>query len=145
MNRELLSSYCKKILLPYSKKMKINSFIFIMDSALCHLKDFETFKQELNNETLIIPKGATYLLQPIDLCIGKPIKDKVRNLFSNWFQENHEKYTAKGNIRNPSHEELLGWIENAQNDSTAELLKKSFNRGKLLFTVCSWIYDRFKK
>jgi hypothetical protein len=131
MNSELLILYMKQILIPFTKKYQMTNFHFILDSAPCHLKEIEKVKDLLKEEIFIIPKGATYLLQPIDLSLGKPLKDYMRKMFNLWFEDNHEKVSESGNIKNPTHKELLEMITKAQKQLSSEIIQSSFKLGKI--------------
>ena len=57
----------------------------IYDSFKTHL--MESIKKRLkdvNTDVAIIPGGLTGQLQPLDVSINKPFKEKVRVLWSNW-------------------------------------------------------------
>ena len=86
----------------------------------------ELIKTENKINTFVIPPGATYLLQPIDLSVGKPFKYLLRKSFSSWFDNNHQNYTAKGNMPNPKQIEIIKWIKNSKKDFNKDILVNSF-------------------
>ena len=55
----------------------------------------------------LIPGGCTGLLQPVDVGIGKPFKDRVRK---NWFDWMIEQDPAEAIIMNASREEAATWV-----------------------------------
>jgi hypothetical protein len=60
----------------------------IVDIFAGHLKKpVRDFISTRNVKYLIIPEGLTYLLQPLDVSFNKPIKDRVRVFFDEWFGE----------------------------------------------------------
>ena len=58
----------------------------------------ESIKRKLKNvntDVAIIPGGLTCQLQPLDVSINKPFKDKVRVLWSNWMGQKMISYLKK--------------------------------------------------
>jgi len=103
INSILFNVWRNKIFLKYINKNYIDlNNLLLVDSAPSHLKDI------LDIENIIfIPKGATYLLQQIDVSIGKPYKDKLRKKFEEYFNENHNNLTKSGIIKKPPKEIIL--------------------------------------
>ncbi len=133
MNSILMNSWIKRVLLPYCRKNNLNNFHLVLDSAPCHKKDFDVNQNMLKNEALFIPDGATYLLQPIDISIGKPFKDEVRKYFSDWFDDHYKEGTKNDNIKNPLHTDIVSWVEATIANFDAEIIRRSFELG--CFTI----------
>ena len=57
----------------------------IFSAHAAHLK--ETVKSALQKERTdmaVIPGGLTSQLQPLDVCLNKPFKDRIRQMWSDW-------------------------------------------------------------
>lgn len=54
-----------------------------------------------NADLAIIPGGLTSVLQPFDVCLNKPFKDRVRQ---KWMAEGIDELTATGRQKTPSEE-----------------------------------------
>ena len=73
-----------------------------------------------------MPHGSTYLIQPIDVSIGKTFKDLLRKKFIDWFDKNHNNLTDAGNVKNPTHIEIARWIQSSENEFNETVIKNSF-------------------
>jgi hypothetical protein len=69
------------------------------------------------------------LLQPIDLSIGKPLKDQIRKQFHEWFQTNHNNLNPSGTVKNPSHSNIMEWIEKSMLNFNKNIIAESFKLG----------------
>ncbi len=79
-----------------------NIFILLIDSALSHLKNLE-----ITENIKIITKGATSLVQTLDIVIAKCYKDFVRKEFFKYFVENRNNLTKSRKIKKPCKENTL--------------------------------------
>ena len=93
--------------------------------------------QENKNDFALIPAGCTELIQPLDTCINKPFKDKLRKIFETWFKDfgiSDANKTPKGFYKTPSYELLTTWILQAWTEVDSDLIIKSFKHcGLLIF------------
>ena len=99
----------------------------VWDSFRGHLTD--TVKDLLarrNVDVAVIPGGLTSNLQPLDKCINKPFKAKLRMLYDTWMVNGPFTYTPSGKKRAPSKELVLTWINRARNGIPKDLIGKSF-------------------
>lgn len=141
-NRALL--YCNKtgwvteqIMLDFISKIWLNLNInentqkpfLILDKFSIH--QMPSVKNKLNKQSLYeyVPAGCTGLLQPLDTHINKPIKDRVRTSFEQWFDQYGSKeinQTKSGYLRPPSIENTITWILNACEGIEEKVIKNSF-------------------
>jgi len=99
MNNELFKNWYKVIYKNIKRQYESFHSILLCESALSHTKDNDDIDFK---DIILIPKGATPILQPIDVAVGKPFKDNVRKYFSKFFIENTNNLTESGFIKKPS-------------------------------------------
>jgi len=110
-----------------------NSFnqksLLVMDS-------FEGHKTELVKENCrkskcdlaIIPGGLTSVVQPLDVCVNKPFKDKLRNKWNQWMTSGSASLTKNGNLKKPDYGVMCQWIIDCWNEIPESLVIKSFKK-----------------
>ena len=101
--------------------------LLIWDSFCAHLTD--GVKELLNRRNVdvgVIPGGLTLVLQPLDKCINKPFKAKVRAQYEAWMVNGPFTYTSSGKKRAPSKEMVLRWIDRAWREIPVDLIMRSF-------------------
>ena len=98
-----------------------------MDSFRAHLTDaVKDLLDRRNVNVAVIPGSLTPLLQPLDKCINKPFKAKVRSQYEAWMVNGPFTYTPPGKKRAPSKEMVLRWIDRAWSEISADLISRSF-------------------
>ena len=65
-------------------------------------------------------------MQPLDKCINKPFKNKLRSQYQAWMVNGLFTYTLLGKKRAPSKELVLQWIHKAWQEIPADLVTNSF-------------------
>ena len=121
MDGELMSTWLKKILLPYTKKAKT---LLIIDSFSVH-RD-AAFVLALNNIDLaLIPGGCTSKVQPLGVSLNKP------------FTAHHQQIelitscteaTKSGNLKPASKVKLVAWVKQGMEylKEHPDMIKKAF-------------------
>ncbi|CAM1322496.1 Uncharacterised protein r2_g3099 [Pycnogonum litorale] len=71
----------------------------------------------------MIPGGLTSLLQPLDVVLNKPFKDRVRK---HWMSTEEKELTKGGNLKKPGLSLVTSWVKTAWEDLPAEMVVKSF-------------------
>lgn len=101
--------------------------LLVWDSFRGHLTDaVKDLLARRNVEVAVIPGGLTPVLQPLDKCINKPFKTKVRSQYQTWMVNGPFTYTPSGKKRAPSKELVLQWIQKAWQEIPADLIANSF-------------------
>ena len=101
--------------------------LLVWDSFRGHLTDaVKDLLARRNVDVAVIPGGLTSNLQPLDKCINKPFKAKLRMLYDTWMVNGPFTYTPSGKKRAPSKELVLTCIDRAWNGIPQDLIEKSF-------------------
>lgn len=97
MTTELFITYLEKIIKKRSGAIFMPPTVVIMDRAASHRVN-EVVKLH-NSDALLIPGGCTSLIQPLDVTINKPFKDRMRIKWRNWLDipADQQLLTKKGN------------------------------------------------
>ena len=101
--------------------------LLVLDSFQAHKTEQVegSFKSE-NTDFVVIPGGLTSVLQPLDVCLNKPFKDRVRQKWVEWMAEGIHKLTAGGRQKKTSEELVCQWIGKGSRDIPREMVAKSF-------------------
>lgn len=97
--KNTMKCYFEKVLLPYIEKKremlkleKCHPALAIIDRFCGQTTpDFLFLLESHNIVPIIVPANCTNKLQPIDISINKPIKDKLRCRFRDWYASEVEK------------------------------------------------------
>lgn len=128
MNEELVKDWLKTV---WSKVggLSRQKSMFVWDSFRAHLSQpIRRTLQSLNTECAVIPGGMTGLLQPLDVCINKPFKDRLRSKWQQWMISGEHTLTATGRTRKAELNVICNWIKQAWDDIPTEMIQKSFRK-----------------
>ncbi len=103
-------TWIKKCLLPWKETLPPGvTPLLILDSFHDHMMGSVVEKiHGIGIEVQYIPRGCTYLCQPIDVGVNKPINDKIANKWEDSFEE-EEVQNGKA-LMTPSHELIASWV-----------------------------------
>ena len=89
-NENIIAAYITQVIKPRKEERDVD-VILTLDEAPCHQteKVFNALK-ESGIFPLFIPAGTTSILQPLDVSINRPFKDKLRNQYATWMQKHVE-------------------------------------------------------
>lgn len=80
----------------------------------------------MNTECAVIPGGMTGILQPLDVSINKPFKDRLRNKWQQWMISGEHTLTASGRMRKAELNVICNWIKQTWDEIPTEMIQKSF-------------------
>jgi len=99
--------------------------MMVWDMFRAHITD--EIKEEVGKLNMcVIPGGLTSVLQPLDVCINKPFKDRVRQLWTEWIASGDVKTTKSGNMMKPDITVVSAWVKQAWDDIPADMVKRAF-------------------
>ena len=103
--------------------------MLVWDSFRAHLSaPIRSTLKSLNTEPVVIPGGMTSMVQPLDVAINKPFKDRMRKKWQEWILADQHTFTASGRIRKVELTQICQWMYEAWEDIPNELIKKSFRK-----------------
>lgn len=88
--------------------------MLVLDSFRCHIS--ECVKDKLaacHTYLVIIPGGMTSQLQPLDVCLNKPMKDYVCRAYNEWLIDGEHALTPAGRLKRATLDDLAIWIHDA--------------------------------
>ena len=94
-----------------------------------HLTD--TVKQQLRENktaTTVIPGGLTSLVQPLDVCLNKPFKDRLREKWMTWMMSGEKTFTPGGQLRAASLVTVCQWVKESWQELSKEMVERSFKK-----------------
>ncbi|CAG8709537.1 2440_t:CDS:2 [Dentiscutata erythropus] len=83
-------------------------------------------------DMLEIPRGTTSVLQPLDISVNKPFKNRMRNKWEEWMDKGEKKYTKKGNLKKASYKLVYELVSETWREISSNLLIKSFEASGLV-------------
>ena len=103
--------------------------LLVWDKFSAHLTEGVTKKvRDTRTHIAVIPGGLTSMLQPLDVSINKPFKDKLRELWMEWMASDQHSFTAGGNMRAPPLETCATWVDAAWTSVKVPIIVKAFKK-----------------
>ena len=73
----------------------------------------------------VIPGGLTSVVQPLDVSLNKPFKDRMRKKWRTWMAEGKFETTKGGNLKSSDNSLMCHWIRETWYDIPCEIMVKS--------------------
>ena len=127
MDKEGVKIWIEKVWRCRAGSLNKPQSLLVWDSFSAHLVD--SAKRELrenNTTTAVIPGGLTSVVQPLDVCLNKPFKDRVREKWCTWMIEGEKTFTAGGNVRAAPLSTICEWVKDSWNEIPSEMVARSF-------------------
>jgi len=81
--------------------------MLVLDALKEHLTDsVKNQLRKMNTELVVIPGGMTSVLQPMDVSINKPFKDRLRQQYLTWNSDLARELTETGKIKSVAPSEV---------------------------------------
>ena len=91
-----------------------------------HTEEVKKKAKQIKTTLAVIPGGLTSVLQPLDVCLNKPFKDRVRKMWSEWMISGDVKLTKGGNMMKPDLDLVAKWVKDAWDSIPTEMVARSF-------------------
>lgn len=104
--------------------------LLVWDSFRAHLGDEvkRHLKTEHNTDMAVIPGGLTSIVQPLDVCLNKPFKDRMREKWAMWMIDGEKSFTPAGNVRAAPLDLITTWVLDSWNDLSDQIIQRSFKK-----------------
>ena len=129
MDESVMLAWIDKVLKPYIKTAPIRIHpVILLDHYRCHMMEsVVNIIQALGCAVEHIPGGCTGLAQPVDVGIGKPLKNRVRRHWEDWMLNTGVSNAAK---KAPSRQRVAQWCIDSLNDLVTNIIKNSWRHGE---------------
>jgi hypothetical protein len=125
MNTECMKLWIEKILANFKRDPAAKYFL-IFDKFAAHICSETMAVLKINGfDTFVIPGGCTGIMQPLDVCFNKPLKDRLKQRYLDWIGARALKPVPK--ITPPQYEDLSLWLLQSLSDMDQQLISKSFS------------------
>ena len=84
-----------------------------------------------NTDIAVIPGGLTSILQPLDVFLNKPLKDRLCEQWNNWMIEGQKSFTPAGNMRGALLPTVCSWVLDAWPSLMAEMVARCFKKDSI--------------
>ena len=82
--------------------------------------------KEIRANIAVIPGGLTSVLQPLDVYLNKPFKDRLRTKWTEWMSSGSAMLTKGGNVQKPDITVVTMWVKDSWDLIPEEMVRKSF-------------------
>lgn len=129
MDENLMKIWLEEIWKNRSGGLLKKKSLLVLDSFEAHKTSQIklAFKDE-NSNLAVIPGGLTSVVQPLDVCLNKPFKDRLRVKWRQWMAVGNFDLTKDGNIKKPGYNVICNWILEAWDSIPKEMVIKSFKK-----------------
>lgn len=110
----------------------LDPVLILLDSYRCHM--MKSVVNQISDLGVIvehIPGGCTCHVQPVDVGIGKPLKDAVRSQWNYWAvsQLRQEELSIQPRkLREPTHAEVGEWVITSLNSLSSQSIQNSWRK-----------------
>jgi hypothetical protein len=100
-----------------------------LDAVKGHVTDsMKNQLRKMKSELVIILGGMTSVLQPMDISINKPFKDRLGQQYLTWIVDPACELTETGKIKRASPSEVAGWVSAAWKAILESITIRSFKK-----------------
>ena len=82
----------------------------------------------MKTELVVIPGGMTSVLQPMDVSINKPFKDRLSHQYLTWIADPARELTETGKIKCAASSEVARWVSAAWKAILESIIIRSFKK-----------------
>ena len=109
-------------------KIKKDNSLLVLDAFRCHRSEdqLKHLKKQHKTDVAIIPGGMTSILQPLDVSVNKPFKNKLHDLWTEWMSTGEKSFTKGGGVRAPDLALICKWIVHVWQELDPQIIVHSF-------------------
>jgi hypothetical protein len=133
-DKENMEDYIDKVLVPYLQQRATGApTLLLLDHFSAHWTDsVQDRLHQIGITPYKIPPGCTSPVQPIDVGIGKPFKDRVR---SNWWSWMLEQGADCATFKSASREDGSKWVADSWDSISQEIIQNSWRKSHFSYFV----------
>jgi hypothetical protein len=135
MDESMMDVWIEKCLSPWKDTLPLDATpLLILDSFRVHMMGPVVEKiQRLGIEVQHIPGGCTYLCQPIDVGVNRPVKSALEDKWEDWIDAEN---LSDGNaMTTPSRELIATWVVEAYWMLHTEICKNAWKKKDFEWTL----------
>jgi hypothetical protein len=103
--------------------------MIVLDAFKGHVTDSVTDQlHEMKTELVVILVGMTLVLQPMDIPINKPFKDRLRQQYLTWIADPARELKETGKIKRAAPSEVVRWMLAAWKVIPESIIVRSFKK-----------------
>ena len=128
MDEAVMLQWVKEVLEPWLKHVPAGIVPYLLlDSYKCHLMSSVVHAiQDLGIEVEHIPGGCTGLVQPLDVGVNTPLKNRIRR---KWEEYMLEEGLAKMTVSKPlTRQRMATWVTESSDDLSEHIVKAAWRR-----------------
>ena len=127
MDEAVMLQWVKEVLEPWPKTDPDGIVPYLLlDSYNCHLMSSVVHAiQDLGIEVDHIPGGCTGLVQPLDMGVNKPLKNRIRR---KWEECMLEEGLAMTVLKPPTQQQMATWVTECLDDLGEHIIKAAWRR-----------------
>jgi len=125
MDVKMMEVWIDDCLVPHiQQQANGGAVVLLLDQAPSH-KAKATLEKlaNLGIQLQLIPGGTTSLVQPVDVGINKPFKDRLRSYWWQWVIANA---TLENPSPKPRRNDIASWIDQAWSDISPQIISNSW-------------------
>ena len=85
--------------------------MLLLDDYVCHkTPELEDSLKQVNTMRVMISPHYTSVIQPCDVCINKPLNDRLKHRVGQWRREKHRIITLGDKLPSLKRADVLEWI-----------------------------------
>ena len=101
--------------------------MLVLDAFKGHVTDsVKDQLRKMETELVVIPGGMTSVLQPMDVSINKPFKDRLRQQYLIWIVDPARELTETGKIKQAALSDVVRWVSAAWKAIPESIIARSF-------------------
>jgi hypothetical protein len=137
MNVTLFRDWIEKVFAPIRSQTSPKE-ILLLDAFTAHCDKAALARlRALRLIPVFIPGGCTAFLQPLDVSVNKPFKDRFRSHYRTWMlDEKSHTFTGKGAMRAATPDEVQKWVVNSWSQIPATTISKGFVSAGAILPEC---------
>ncbi|XP_062829050.1 pogo transposable element with KRAB domain isoform X2 [Anolis carolinensis] len=103
--------------------------LLVWDMFRAHTSDDIKKLAESSQVTLaVVPGGLTSVLQPLDVCLNKAFKDRLRKMWHEWMSSGQGRLKKVGNVMKPDIKLIANWVRDAWEEIPEDMVQHAFRK-----------------